>query len=123
MSYIQACQVVLIVLDLNNRNSFDSLNDYWLEYLKNDCYFTNEVYVLGNYFNASTPLTSGEEVNEMLKLAKITTTYFEIGNKSKDESVSLVDDFIYDTHLEEIKNAKIDCNKGGSFKVDKCCIY
>jgi GTPase SAR1 family protein len=125
IAYIQSCQVVLIVIDLNNRNSFENLSDYWLGFLKNDCYYENDIYVLGNYLNvANTPLTSGEEVNEMLKLSQIDTTYIEIGKNTQEESVGLLDKLIHDTHLGEIKRSKTnDCNKGGSLKVDKCFIY
>jgi hypothetical protein len=125
IGYIQSCEVVLIVIDLNNRNSFDNLSDYWLDFLKNECYYENDVYVLGNFLNiANTPLTTGDEVNEMLKLSQINTTYIETGKNSQEESVRLLDKLIYDTHLEEIKRSKAgDGNKGGSLKVDKCFIF
>lgn len=123
-SIISECDLIIIVLDLNNRNSFDNLADYWFNFLCKDCEYESGIYILGNYFNSSSPLTTSEEVNEMLKISRLNTNFVEIGDKNQFESVSLLDNLIFNVHLEELKNnKKCDGNKGHSLKVDKCCIY
>ena len=117
---MQDCGVALIIFDLNNRNTFDSLSD-WLKFLKND--YTKDIYLLGNYINVGAPLTQTEEISEMIIISEMNANYIEIGNKKKEELNVLVDELIYKTHKEEVKNAKTNDNKGHSFKLDKCNIY
>ena len=124
ISYVQNCSVMLIMFDLNNRNSFDNLNDCWLNFLKSDCYYSNDIYILGNYLNkSSAPLTCPEEVIEMIKFSEINANYIEVGNKTSDELNILIDELIFQTYKDELMNAKAEDCKGGSFKVNKCGIY
>jgi hypothetical protein len=113
------------MFDLNNRNSFDNLNDCWLNFLKNDCYYSNDVYILGNYLDkSSAPITSTEEINEMVKFSEIPkSNYIEVGNKTINELNILIDELVFHTYKDELKNAKEEDCKGGSFKVEKCIIY
>jgi len=124
ISQIQDCHVILIMFDLNNRNSFDNLNDCWLYFLKNHCYYENDIYILGNYIDkSSAPLTSSEEINEMIKFLEIPiANYIEVGNKTNEELNKLIDELVFHTYIDDLKNVKEDC-KGGSFKVDKCIVY
>ncbi len=110
---------------MNNRNSFDNLNDYWLNFLRDDCCYSNDIYILGNYSTySSAPLTQVEEINEMIKFSQINANYIEIGNKSKNELNHLIDELILQTIENEKKSSKTggDC-KGGSMKIDKCILY
>jgi GTPase SAR1 family protein len=123
-SYILGCQVILLTFDLNNRNSFDSLNEYWFNFIRNDCAYQNIIYILGNYTNiSSAPLTSKDEIEEMIKISQVNASYIEIGNKTKDELNVLIDELIVHTYKDDLKSGKVEDCKGGSFKVDKCIIF
>ena len=117
---------MFIILDLNNRNSFDNLNDCWFPFLKNDCQFCNPVYILGNYKeDSSPPLTGNEEINEMIKFAQMmfNVNYLEIGDKNKETLCQKIDEIIKEVQKDQMKTHKSDCNKGGSLRVDRCQIY
>lgn len=132
--FVNSCQVVLVMFDLNNRNSFDSLSDCWLSFLRDDCFYQNEIYILGNYETRnSAPLTQTDEINEMIKFSSLAgnevgnslnVNYIEVGNKTKNEMNLLIDELIFNTYEDELKNEKADDgDKGHSFKVEKCVIY
>jgi hypothetical protein len=118
------CNIIFIVFDLNNRNSFDNLNDYWLSFI-NESGFCEDLYILGNYFKTeSAPLTQSEEIKEMIKFSRVNASYIEIGDKTNEEVILMIDDIILSNYENEIKKSKNgdDC-KAGSFKFDKCVIY
>jgi hypothetical protein len=112
---------VIIIIDLNNRSSFDNLNEYWLRFLRDDCYYLNPVFIFGNYFDeTSTALTSNEEITDMIDKSGITAKYIEIGHKSKDE-INVVIDQLIENSEEHMKNLKSSKSKGDSFR--NCLLY
>ncbi len=111
-----------MLFDLNNRNSFDNLNEYWLKFLRDDCYCENVIYVLGNYFDKTCPpLTQLCEITDMITKSETRANYIEIGNLSKKEMKDLIDELIKQSYNDEIKNMKVNDCKQDSFK--KCLLF
>jgi hypothetical protein len=110
------------MFDLNNRNSFDNLNDYWLTFIRDDCAFSGDIYILGNYTeDSNSVLTQKEEINDMIDKSGISAKYIEYGNKSKEEIVKMLDDLVIYLQDKEEKSSKTDKNKAESFK--NCAIF
>ena len=122
---IQDCEAIIVVFDLNNRNSFEGLTEYWLEFIRNDCCYNKKIYILGNNFDKeSPPLTSFEEITEMIKFTGDNVSYIEIGNKPRSEINLLLDELVHMTYIDDLKNSKSggDC-KAHSLKMEKCIVY
>jgi hypothetical protein len=117
--------LVILIFDLNNRNTFDNLNDYWLRFLRYDCDFQNEICVFGNYSkNTGPPLTQKDEILEMIKISNLeNVNYKEIGNKGIEQLNVFLDDLMFQTYENDKKYSKTGRCKGDSLKVDKCNLY
>merc|ERR1711976_208675 len=114
---IEQCHVIFLMFDLNNRNSFDNLSDYWLNFLRDDVIYENNIYILGNYNNSSqTPLTQNEEITAMIKFSHVKANYIETGNKSPEELSIMMDELVQETYENDKKSNKSCGDKGGSMK-------
>jgi hypothetical protein len=58
LGVIACCNAVLLMFDLNNRTSFENINDYWLNFLRDYCCFQNDIYSVGTLYGTGYLWTS-----------------------------------------------------------------
>ena len=103
ISLIQECQAVFLMFDMASRDSFSNLFNNWFVWLRDKCRYDGLINVMGNYFSSNAYLfTNDEELTEAINISQINATFHEIGNKSLEEKISLVDDLIQDAELNEL---------------------
>ena len=115
----------MIMFDMNNRESFDNLNEEWLGYLRT-AYYTNQIFILGNYADAgnrSSLLTTNDEIKDMVGKSQTGGKYLEIGNKANNEIAEEMDGIIYRIYEDEAKKNKCSGSRAESFKIDRCNIF
>ena len=120
INLIQQTQCVFVLFDMSSRDSFDSLLDKWIIWLREQCRFAGLVMILGNYVKKEKDAflsTNKEEVDEMIKVSEISGRFEEIGNKTNEEKIQLIDMLINEAE-EYGKKANLDSKKGD----DKNCI-
>lgn len=125
ISLIQDCQGIFLFMDMNNRECFDNLNDYWLKFIRDDCSYESKVVIMGNYAKVkrkNSLLTSNEEINDMMTKSQIPNcTFIEIGCLDKEELVNLFDKLIEEIYTFDTQNSKSGDCKGESLK--NCLIF
>ena len=120
INLIQQTQCVFVLFDMSSRDSFDSLLDKWIIWLREQCKFVGLVMILGNYEKKEKDAfltTNKEEIEEMIKVSEISGRFEEIGNKTNEEKIQLIDMLINEAE-EYGKKANLDSKKGD----DKNCI-
>ena len=120
INLIQQTQCVFVLFDMSSRDSFDSLLDKWIIWLREQCKFVGLVMILGNYEKKEKDdflSTNKEEIEEMIKVSEISGRFEEIGNKTNEEKIQLIDMLINEAE-EYGKKANLDSKKGD----DKNCI-
>lgn len=120
VNLITQTQCVFVIFDMKSRDSFDSLLDKWIIWLREQCKFVGLVMILGNYTKKEKDdflSTNKEEIEEMIQVSEISGRFAEIGNKTNEEKIKLIDMLINEAE-EYGKKANLD-NKTGD---DKNCI-
>ena len=120
INLIQQTQCVFVLFDMSSRDSFDSLLDKWIIWLREQCKFVGLVMILGNYEKKEKDdflSTNKEEIEEMIKVSEISGRFEEIGNKTNEEKIQLIDMLINEAE-EYGKKANLDSKKGD----DKNCL-
>jgi GTPase SAR1 family protein len=133
---IAESDLVFLVFDLNNRESFGNLGPFWLNYLKNDCSFQNELCILGNYnfnneetddrrelVNSSCDLlTSSVEIQYVINMFWKGADYLNIGNLATDELIEELDKRILKARENSKNPQKEKCKEDGSWlKMKEAC--
>ena len=110
---INESQCVLILFDMGSRKSFEKLLDDWLIFLRDSCHYKGLVFIFGKHYNKSDPLmTDDAEINEMIKVSEVESSFFNIGNNDIEENNQIIDRLISNA----VENAKTnssnkkDCN-------------
>ena len=99
LPFLQECMTVVLIFDLNNRESFDNLFE-WFKFLKENYKGDNKkIYLYGNYKYGSTNLLTGQdEINDSMTFDKIDAEYIDIGIKNTEEKNKLLDNLIVTTY-------------------------
>ena len=105
-------QCIIIMFDMNNRESFEDVLDKWVKFLR-EIKYSNTIILFGTSNTNdkdSFPMTDEEEIKELIEVAEIKGTFYNIGNIGKAETTNLIDNLI-ETSYEEAKNNvnKKDC--------------
>ena len=75
------------------------------------CRYDGLINVMGNYFSSNAYLfTNDEELTEAINISQINATFHEIGNKSLEEKLSLVDNLIQEAELNELNRKTSSLN-------------
>jgi hypothetical protein len=71
---------------------------------------------MGNYFGSDPLLfTSAEELTEAINISQINANFYELGNKSLEDKLTLIDGLVQEAEIGEInKRRHLINNKGGS---------
>ena len=110
---INESQCVLILFDMGSRKSFEKLLDDWLIFLRDSCHYKGLVFIFGKHYNKSDPLMTDEaEINEMIKVSEVDSSFFNIGNNDIEQNSQIIDRLISNAFENAKTNSsnKKDCN-------------
>jgi hypothetical protein len=120
LPFLQECMTVLLIFDLNNRESFESL-EKWFKFLKDNYKGENtKIFICGNYKYGSTSLlTREDEIYNLMSYEQIDAEYIDIGIKKTEEKNKLLDELIVSTYprMNKCINHKADKS------ISNCSIY
>ncbi len=105
-------QCIIIMFDMTSRKAFEDVLDKWVKFLR-EIKYINTIILFGtkNLKNEKAlAKTDAEEINELIEVAEIKGTFYDIGNKTTEQKNELIDNLI-ETSYEESKNSvnKKDC--------------
>lgn len=116
ISFLQECQAIFLLFNMASRESFSNLFNNWFIWLRDECRYEGIIYVMGNYFGSDPLLfTSAEELTEAINISQINANFYELGNKSLEDKLTLIDGLVQEAEIGEInKRRHLINNKGGS---------
>lgn len=116
ISFLQECQAIFLLFNMASRESFSNLFNNWFIWLRDECRYEGIIYVMGNYFgNDPLLFTSAEELTEAINISQINANFYELGNKSLEDKLTLIDGLVQEAEIGEInKRRHLINNKGGS---------
>jgi ABC-type dipeptide/oligopeptide/nickel transport system ATPase component len=116
ISFLQECQAIFLLFNMASRESFSNLFNNWFIWLRDECRYEGIIYVMGNYFGSDPLLfTSAEELTEAINISQINANFYELGNKSLEDKLTLIDGLVQEAEISEInKRRYLINNKGGS---------
>jgi GTPase SAR1 family protein len=113
---------VFIIFSMIDRDSFDNLYNKWIIYLREVIHYDRLIIILGNYFNINLKnkflITDEDEMKKLSEISEVKFIFYEIGNKTKDEKIELIDNLIKEAEEYEIKEGISDKKKN-----EKCQIF
>ena len=116
ISFLQECQAIFLLFNMASRESFSNLFNNWFIWLRDECRYEGIIYVMGNYFGSDPLLfTSAEELTEAINISQINANFYELGNKSLEDKLTLIDGLVQEAEISEInKRRHLMNHKGGS---------
>lgn len=113
---------VFIIFSMIDRDSFDNLYNKWIIYLREVIHYDRLIIILGNYFNINLKnkflITDEDEMKKLSEISEVKFIFYEIGNKSKEEKIALIDNLIKEAEEYEIKEGISDKRRN-----EKCQIF
>ena len=120
ISFLQECQAIFLLFNMASRESFSNLFNNWFIWLRDECRYEGIIYVMGNYFGSDPLLfTSAEELTEAINISQINANFYELGNKSLEDKLTLIDGLVQEAEISEINRRRnMMSHKGGSGECD-----
>jgi hypothetical protein len=113
---------VFIIFNMNDRDSFDNLFNKWIIFLRENIHYDRLIIILGNYYNINLKnkflITDEDEMKKLSEISEVKFIFYEIGNKTKDEKIELIDNLIKEAEEYEIKEGISDKKRN-----EKCQIF
>jgi hypothetical protein len=107
---------------MNDRDSFDNLFNKWIIFLRENIHYDRLIIILGNYYNINLKnkflITDEDEMKKLSEISEVKFIFYEIGNKTKDEKIELIDNLIKEAEEYEIKEGIYDKKQK-----EKCQIF
>jgi GTPase SAR1 family protein len=112
---------VFIIFNMAERDSFDNLVNKWLIFLRENIHYDRLIILLGNYYNLNSYnkflITDEDELKKLSEIIEVNFIFYEIGNKTKDEKIELIENLIKEAEEYEKKEGILDKRKN-----DKNCM-
>ena len=112
LSYYRNCCAAIVVCDLTNRESFDSI-DYWIENIKQGCGDFLELIIIGNKFDLAEQAISEYELRE--KAAEHGVKYY-LTSAKKFDTTNIPFNILAQDVLMKVKNNPNMLFEGVTFK-------
>ena len=113
---------VFIIFNMNDRDSFDNLFNKWIIFLRENIHYDRLIIILGNYYNINLKnkflITDEDEMKKLSEISEVKFIFYEIGNKTKEEKIELIDNLIKEAEEYEIKEGISDKKRN-----EKCQIF
>jgi hypothetical protein len=110
MSAITKSSLVIIVFDLNIRESFEEIIT-WTNFIRRTCNYDSKIYLFGNYSDSNDLLTEASDIDDVIKTSEQISEYFDIGKLNMNDTINLVDKLIYSAYAESESKARCDPNE------------
>ncbi len=104
-------QCIIIVFDMNDRNSFIDVLDKWIKYLR-ELKYKNKIILFGSYTEENKdelPMTDEREIKDLFEVTQINGEFIDIRNKTKEDIINIIETCI-EKIFSEFSNNK---NKKG----------
>ena len=121
IKYYQNADGVLILFDLNNKNSFINVNNWAEDYKKNTNKNKTNMFLIGNKLDLTREVTKEEAIQKAKELG---ASYYEVSCKTNVNINEVMARLILQCYPHIIKaegNAKLDKNKTGKKNGGGCC--
>ena len=121
IKYYQNADGVLILFDLNNKNSFINVNNWAEDYKKNTNKNKTNMFLIGNKLDLTREVTKEEAIQKAKELG---VSYYEVSCKTNVNINEVMARLILQCYPHIIKaggNAKLDKNKNGKKNGGGCC--
>ena len=121
IKYYQNADGVLILFDLNNKNSFINVNNWAEDYKKNTNKNKTNIFLIGNKLDLTREVTKEEAIQKAKELG---ASYYEVSCKTNENINEVMARLILQCYPHIIKaegNAKLDKNKTGKKNGGGCC--
>lgn len=109
MTAVTSSSLVIIVFDLNIRESYDEIIT-WANFTRRTCNYEDKIYLFGNYTDSNNLLTEASDIEDVMKTSEQITEYYETGKLNESDIINLIDKLIYSSYLEGEVKARSDCN-------------
>ena len=124
MNAVTSSSLVIIVFDLNIRESFEEIIT-WANFTRRTCSYEHKIYLFGNYNDPKDLLTEASDIEDVIKTSEQISEYHDIGKLNAQETVILIDKLIYSAYNEIETKARCEPNEryAGIGKSLDCSIF